>query len=100
MHMRRILLTGSQREQLPLLQRLGEGEHRELLLASDAPSAMRLLHLMPFDVLVLSGSFGETTDRWLMSEALRLNKEVKLMRRFGPLSDFKFELNTALFPTP
>jgi|1048.fasta_scaffold02950_5 hypothetical protein len=100
MSMRRILLTGSQSEQLPQLQRLGTGEHRELLLASDAPSAMRLLQLMPFDVLVLSGSFGETTDRWLMSEALRQNPEVKAMRRFGPLSDFQFELNTALFPEP
>lgn len=95
--MHRILITGSQREVLPKLRVLAQAEGREVLMAQDAASAMRLVQLLSLDVLVLNGGFGETTDRWLMVEALRQNPDLKLLRRLGPIDEFAMELTKALY---
>ncbi len=95
--MHRILISGSQREVLPKLRVLAQAEGREVLMAQDAASAMRLVQLLSLDVLVLSGGFGETTDRWLMVEALRQNPDLKLLRRLGTIDEFAMELTKALY---
>lgn len=95
--MHRILITGSQRELLPKLRAIAEADGREVLMAQDASSAMRLVQVVALDVLVVSGGFGETTDRWLMLEAQRQNPDLKLLRRLGPIEEFNLELTKALF---
>ncbi len=94
--MKRILITGSQHSILPQLAKILQHPEHEVLSAFDAAAAMRLLKLLPFDLVVQSGSFGETTDRWLMQTAHASHSAVQWLRRIGPIEELPMLVEQAL----
>ena len=94
--MKRILITGSQHSLLPQRAEMLQHPEREVLSAFDSATAMRLLKLLPFDLVVQSGGFGETTDRWLMQTARSSHNAVQWLRRFGPIEELPMLVQQAL----
>ena len=98
-YMKRILVTGSQRSLLPQMAEMLQHPDREVLSAFDSAAAMRLLKLLPFDLVVQSGGFGETTDRWLMQTAHANHHAVQWLRHIGPLEELPMLVQQALMRT-